>query len=522
MDFKTSPPSVIAQVHVAELLAGIPWTSLRAREHVVNEISQTLHKVLIFNNNLSNPFQHWQEGKWFASWGQATEGEQVRTLVVCVTVIEQKVKPRKGQSFRWNPIPEGIKTLIRNHTEEDIAPLQEQQQWENMATNLSPAQHHQRTRTLRHQMWRPPPPPRPHYQPVMQGGELMIATKNTRCLGQGFFGRRKRKEIQHLFKHTVPRADIILLQETKLPEEACLKQARFIEGKGGTSLWNEASFSAQTGKYTGGTGIILSEKTSLAGTHHGILFPGRAQYVVINLSPRLQLGVINVYGFNDTGPRAMLWNHLAQVTLPDVEWVLAGDINNIESMQDKQGGTSKTSMGNRELDAWNRLLVRLGVRDSHHIRAFTRKSLKAFTWTNGRNDDSMVQSRINRIYIPASLAIVGGSTEILPEISDISDHSGVLMHFNNTGPRKVRQPFFNKGLLNHPESKAALVATWKEAMEDPSLDNWNKRVVEANKAILAKSAELTRLQKQRWRATYLDQFGEIIEAEEELQHNWGF
>lgn len=155
----------------------------------------------------------------------------------------------------------------------------------------------------------------------MQGEEILIATQNARSLGQGFFGRRKRKEIQHLFKHTTPKTDILLLQETKLPEDASLKQARFIEFKGGTSFWNEASFSAQTGKYTGGTGIVLSERLITAITHHGILFPGRAQFVVINLSPRHQLGVINVYGFSDTGPRAVLWNHLAQASLPEAEWV---------------------------------------------------------------------------------------------------------------------------------------------------------------------------------------------------------
>ena len=75
VDTKTSPPSAIIQVHIAEFLAGIPWTPLRARQHVVNEISQTLHKVLIFNNNLSNPFQKWQHGNWFACWGEDAEGE---------------------------------------------------------------------------------------------------------------------------------------------------------------------------------------------------------------------------------------------------------------------------------------------------------------------------------------------------------------------------------------------------------------------------------------------------------------
>jgi hypothetical protein len=163
----------------------------------------------------------------------------------------------------------------------------------------------------------------------MKGKIITIATQNSRCLGQGFIGRRKRKEIKHLFNHTTPKTDIILLQETKLPEVACLKQARFIENKGGTSLWNEGSFSARSGRFTGGTRIILSERLATNVTNHSILYPGRAQYVTIRLSPQLQLGVINIYGFSDTGARAMLRNHIAQTELPEAEWILAGDFNNI-------------------------------------------------------------------------------------------------------------------------------------------------------------------------------------------------
>ena len=78
----------------------------------------------------------------------------------------------------------------------------------------------------------------------MKGERFTIATQNVRCLGQGFTGRKKRKEIKDFFRQTTPPTDILLLQEVKLPEEACLKQARFIEAKGGSSLWNEGNFSA--------------------------------------------------------------------------------------------------------------------------------------------------------------------------------------------------------------------------------------------------------------------------------------
>ena len=37
-------------------------------------------------------------------------------------------------------------------------------------------------------------------------------------------------------------------------------------------------------------------------TNHGVLYPGRAQYITLQLSPQLYLGIINIYGFSDTGP----------------------------------------------------------------------------------------------------------------------------------------------------------------------------------------------------------------------------
>ena len=353
----------------------------------------------------------------------------------------------------------------------------------------------------------------------MNGGPITIATQNTRSLGQGFIGRRKRKEIKSLFKQTTPTTDILLLQETKIPEAGCLKQARFIEFKGGSSLWNEGAFSAQTGKFKGGTGIVLASTMASIVTHHGILYPGRAQFVVLNISPRLQLGVINVYGFSHTGARAMMWQHLAQAPLPEATWVLAGDFNNIESVTDKKGGSTKTSISTRDLESWNKLLIRLRVKDAYHIESFHRKSLKHFTWTNSHTDETRIQTRIDRIYVAESLEQIGGDTEILPTILDISDHAGVLLHTHRTIKRKFQQPAFNKGLLLNPDSKASLLATWKEVM-DSDLDTWNKKMVAANLAIRAKSEELTKAQRKKWKEAYLSQFDDIIAAEEELQHNW--
>jgi exonuclease III len=284
----------------------------------------------------------------------------------------------------------------------------------------------------------------------MKGDRITIATQNVRGMGQGFMGRRKRQELKDLFKNTIPPTDIILLQEIKIPELACLNQARFLELKGGSSLWNEATFSAQSARYKGGTGMVLSERLATTITNHGVLYPGRAQYATFQLSPLLHLGIINVYGYNNTGPRAVLWNHLAQVELPEAKWILAGDFNNIEQTRDKQGGSSKTSISPRELEAWNRLLVRLGVRDAFRTRAFRKLSDKAFTWTNGHIGNTMIQSRIDRIYIHNQIEDIGGTIEILPTLLDISDHASVVLHFADEPRKKPVTQYFNKRAASKP------------------------------------------------------------------------
>ena len=58
-------------------------------------------------------------------------------------------------------------------------------------------------------------------------------------------------------------------------------------------------------------------------------------------------------------------------------------------------------------------------------------------------------------------------------------------------------------------------------MGDVTLESWNHKMVQANKAIRITSEELTKNQKKLWKETYQSQFEEIITAEAELQENWG-
>ena len=92
----------------------------------------------------------------------------------------------------------------------------------------------------------------------------------------------------------------------------------------------------------------------------------------------------------------------------------------------------------------------------------------------------MIQSRIDRIYIPIQLEVIGGTMAILPTLQDVSDHSGVTLHFNNEGWSKKRTPAFNKGLLTSEESKNTLIQTWKSVIDDASLPTWNQKIVSVN------------------------------------------
>lgn len=128
---------VVAYVHIAEVLVGIPWTQTRARQHVVDEVSQTLHKKLIFNNNLSNPFQRWNQGQWYAQWGQKEEGESICTLYVSIDVLEQKVKPRKGNHMGWRKEPVDVSLLRTSQATEEIQLVEpDNPLWQRMAGRL--------------------------------------------------------------------------------------------------------------------------------------------------------------------------------------------------------------------------------------------------------------------------------------------------------------------------------------------------------------------------------------------------
>ena len=112
----------ITIVYIAELLAGVPWTATRARQHIVNELSQALHKILIFNNQNNTPIHKWEQSAWYAQWTLTEEGDHVCTLYSNIAVPEQKLKIRKGREFGWRKTPTAIQAIL---TEPHLDQVQE-------------------------------------------------------------------------------------------------------------------------------------------------------------------------------------------------------------------------------------------------------------------------------------------------------------------------------------------------------------------------------------------------------------
>ena len=122
---KPNTHKAIAQVHIAELLAGVPWTENRAQQHMVSEVAQALYKIFIFTNPAQNPLQWWNKGQWFAHWEKEHEGAHVCTIYVSVIAKANKMRPRRGQTLDWHNVPAEVQTRIQNHSSETIEAIED-------------------------------------------------------------------------------------------------------------------------------------------------------------------------------------------------------------------------------------------------------------------------------------------------------------------------------------------------------------------------------------------------------------
>jgi hypothetical protein len=127
----------------------------------------------------------------------------------------------------------------------------------------------------------------------------------------------------------------------------------------------------------------LSKRLTELISTSSIILAGRAQYVVLQLNANLQVGIINVYAYNDSKKRTRLWEAITKANLPQAQWIIGGDFNSVETLDDRIGSASTTGMSTRETQAWNGLLLKYRVADSFSMTEFRRLTKKRFSWDNG-------------------------------------------------------------------------------------------------------------------------------------------
>lgn len=139
------------------------------------------------------------------------------------------------------------------------------------------------------------------------------------------------------FRNLIP-PEILLIQEHKLSLEEGKSNTKQIKFPKGLSLWYEATYSANIDSFNGGTGILLTARVANLVCEHDVILKGRAQFGTLQWTSRIKIGILNIYAFNYTGSRTRLWNKIRYYHLPSADWILGGDFNMNDQLEDKLGG----------------------------------------------------------------------------------------------------------------------------------------------------------------------------------------
>ncbi|KAG0590450.1 hypothetical protein KC19_1G100600 [Ceratodon purpureus] len=309
-------------------------------------------------------------------------------------------------------------------------------------------------------------------------------------LNTGIGGVHKRNAIRELFSHLTPKPDILLLQEHRFSASDCIRKTKQLDFLKGPTFWNEAIYNVVKDTYKGGTAILLSSKFNSQIVTSGIIVPGH------------------------------LWATITSTPVPDATWILCGDFNVVDRLEDRIGGLPSTGMRAAEMLSWNNMLLHFRVSDSFLLPEFRNVTNKIYSWDNGQMGNRRLASRIDRIYIPQEIQVLGGQCGIWPSYRKISDHSAYFVKIHDRDVEFPKRTHFNKALLDTPDSRQTLVDAWKSAIEEDPSRSWAEKLQHALTMVKRTSDSCTEAKSQQWKATYDAEIHDILEAEELLHGDW--
>jgi exonuclease III len=258
----------------------------------------------------------------------------------------------------------------------------------------------------------------------MSDKALSILSWNVRGISSKSSGKIKRGRLRSNLRTLSPKPGIIMLQEHKVPEDECNKIGALGVRKG-KSFWNGGCYNALKDRWKAGTSIIVSSTIAHLVIDCGIVVPGRAQWITCSMEKQV-LGILNIYAPNKGSERASFWNHIAN-NLPLADsWIVGGDFNMVERESDRSINTPK-NLTREEREAWDRLVMRLGLEDVWNCDDFTHYSSLSFSWSNKQKGAGHHKARLDRFYVGDWGRDRGGKAKILDGRSTLSDHLPVLL-----------------------------------------------------------------------------------------------
>lgn len=139
--------------------------------------------------------------------------------------------------------------------------------------------------------------------------------------------------------------------------------------------------------------------------------------------------------------RKPLWEKLAYLSnfIP-ISWLIMGDFNDISMANEKFGGRPPSQL---KMNTFNNFLNKANLIDLGF-------SGPKYTWTNCRERDSIIKTRIDRVHATALWLDIFPYTKVthLPRLT--SDHCPILLKTNSDAIRGLRPFRFEFFWMNHP------------------------------------------------------------------------
>jgi hypothetical protein len=136
----------------------------------------------------------------------------------------------------------------------------------------------------------------------------------------------------------------------------------------------------------------------------------------------------------------------------------------VERLEDKSQKNLGTSLGKREADAWNKLVMFLRVVDTFLLDEFQKRGPKSFTWS--KKNPLVAWSRLDCFYVNSSIQVQGGTHRIWPTMGHVLNHAPIFLQIYFKKSRKPNHIPFNLYLIHNDICKQQFVNSWKESIED--------------------------------------------------------